>query len=77
MKKLSALATFAVLLAAPVLAQVASQPVSNVAAENFYGDIAKQIGGPDVIGDLLFNGVTPFALKEPPKPVAKHGNIPL
>src|ERR1700731_209239 len=47
MKKLSALAAFAVLLAAPVLAQVAGQPVSIVAAENFYGDIAKQIGGPD------------------------------
>jgi opacity protein-like surface antigen len=46
MKKLSALAVFAVLLAASVLAQVVGQPVSIVAAENFYGDIAKQIGGP-------------------------------
>jgi len=56
MKKLSALATFAVLLAAPVLAQVASQPVSIVAAENFYGDIAKQIGGPDVkVTSILSN----------------------
>ena len=35
MKKLSTLATFAVLLAAPALAQVAGQPVSIVAAENF------------------------------------------
>jgi len=56
MKKLSALATFAVLLAAPALAQVAGQPVSIVAAENFYGDIAKQIGGPDVkVTSILSN----------------------
>jgi zinc/manganese transport system substrate-binding protein len=56
MKKLSALATFAVLLAAPALAQVAAQPVSIVAAENFYGDIAKQIGGPDVkVTSILSN----------------------
>jgi zinc/manganese transport system substrate-binding protein len=56
MKKLSALATFAVLLAAPALAQVAAQPVSVVAAENFYGDIAKQIGGPDVkVTSILSN----------------------
>jgi hypothetical protein len=56
MKKLSALATFAVLLAAPALARVAAQPVSVVAAENFYGDIAKQIGGPDVkVTSILSN----------------------
>src|SRR6202047_2146936 len=56
MKKLSALATFAVLLAAPALAQVAAQPVSVVAAENFYGDIAKQMGGPDVkVTSILSN----------------------
>src|ERR1700676_3075056 len=56
MKKLSALATFAVLLAAPALAQGAGQPVSIVAAENFYGDIAKQIGGPDVkVTSILSN----------------------
>jgi Zinc-uptake complex component A periplasmic len=56
MRKLSALAAFAVLLAAPVLAQVAGQPVSIVAAENFYGDIAKQIGGPDVkVTSILSN----------------------
>src|SRR3982074_1525543 len=55
MKKLSALAAFAVLLAAPALAQVAGQPVSIVAAENFYGDIAKQIGGPDVKGASILS----------------------
>src|SRR6202035_2243633 len=56
MKKLSALAAFAVLLAAPVLAQVAGQPVSIVAAENFYGDSATQIGGPDVkVTSILSN----------------------
>jgi zinc/manganese transport system substrate-binding protein len=37
----------AALLAMPALAQTV-QPVAIVAAENFYGDIAKQIGGPDV-----------------------------
>jgi len=56
MKKLSTLATFAVLLPAPALAQVAGQPVSIVAAENFYGDIARQIGGPDVkVTSILSN----------------------
>jgi zinc/manganese transport system substrate-binding protein len=56
MKKLSALAGFAVLLAVPALAQVAGQPVSIVAAENFYGDIAKQIGGPDAnVTSILSN----------------------
>src|SRR3984893_6679534 len=56
MKKLSALAAFAVLLAAPVLALVAGQPVSIVAAENFYGDIATQIGGSNVkVTSILSN----------------------
>src|ERR1700737_3203471 len=56
MKKLSAFAAFPVLLAAPVLAQVAGQPVSIVAAENFYGDVAQQIGGPDVkVTSILSN----------------------
>ena len=36
------------LLAAPVGARAADSPVVIVAAENFYGDVAKQIGGPEV-----------------------------
>lgn len=36
------------LLAAPVGARAADSPVAIVAAENFYGDVAKQIGGPEV-----------------------------
>lgn len=47
MTKLSVVLGLAVLLAAPPMAQ-AAQPIGVVAAENFYGDVAKQIGGPDV-----------------------------
>src|SRR5208282_6371820 len=54
-KKLSVLAALAALLAMPVLAQTA-RPVAIVAAENFYGDIAEQIGGPDVkVTSILSN----------------------
>ncbi len=48
---------FAILaiLAAPALAY-AGTPVKIVAAENFYGDIAQQIGGPDVaVASILSN----------------------
>jgi zinc/manganese transport system substrate-binding protein len=44
-KTFSVLVALAALLAAP--AQAANPPVDIVAAENFYGDIAQQIGGPD------------------------------
>lgn len=36
------------LLPAAVRAQSSTHPVAIVAAENFYGDVARQIGGPDV-----------------------------
>lgn len=36
------------LLPAAVRAQSSAHPVTIVAAENFYGDVARQIGGPDV-----------------------------
>ena len=37
-------------------AQPAAKPVKIVAAENFYGDIARQIGGPDVqVTSILSN----------------------
>jgi zinc/manganese transport system substrate-binding protein len=42
-------------LAVPSLAW-AAQPIDIVAAENFYGDVAKQIGGPDVkVTSILSN----------------------
>ena len=44
------------LLASPAFAQTAVKPVNIVAAENFYGDVAKQIGGPDVtVHSILSN----------------------
>jgi zinc/manganese transport system substrate-binding protein len=45
MKRLPALAAFAALLATP-LPGWAAGPITIVAAENFYGDVARQIGGP-------------------------------
>ncbi len=46
---------FAALLIAPTLAWAAS-PIAVLAAENFYGDIAQQIGGPDVkVTSILTN----------------------
>jgi zinc/manganese transport system substrate-binding protein len=48
MKNLPVAAAFALLLAGPAWAQDAAKPVNIVAAENFYGDVAKQIGGPEV-----------------------------
>jgi zinc/manganese transport system substrate-binding protein len=47
MKQLFALTALALMLAAPVPGRAAA-PVNIVAAENFYGDVARQIGGPDV-----------------------------
>jgi zinc/manganese transport system substrate-binding protein len=53
MKLLSLWFFFAVLIT-PALAQAA--PIHIVAAENFYGDVAKQIGGPDVtVASILSN----------------------
>jgi zinc/manganese transport system substrate-binding protein len=46
-KRSAILAAIAMILAAPALARAAS-PITVVAAENFYGDVAQQIGGPDV-----------------------------
>jgi zinc/manganese transport system substrate-binding protein len=45
MKTLPALVAIAALLATPMLASAAT-PITIVAAENFYGDVAQQIGGP-------------------------------
>jgi zinc/manganese transport system substrate-binding protein len=48
MKASSLLVISAVLLALPPRPAAAAAPVELVAAENFYGDVARQIGGPDV-----------------------------
>jgi zinc/manganese transport system substrate-binding protein len=54
MRQLCLLAAFATLLITP--APRAANPVAVVAAENFYGDIANQIGGPDVkVTSILTN----------------------
>ena len=58
MKPLRLVAALAGLLIAPlsIPAQAAGKPIKIVAAENFYGDIAKQIGGPDVeVASILSN----------------------
>jgi zinc/manganese transport system substrate-binding protein len=55
MKPLSVLAAAVILLATPLLAWAAG-PVAVVAAENFYGDVAQQIGGPHVkVTSILSN----------------------
>ena len=55
MRQLSAFAVLAALLAFPA-AGWADGPISVVAAENFYGDVAQQIGGPDVkVTSILTN----------------------
>jgi zinc/manganese transport system substrate-binding protein len=48
MKRFARFTAVAMLAAAPLLAQAAGQPISVVAAENFYGDVAQQIGGAHV-----------------------------
>ena len=55
MRQLLAFVVLAALLACPA-AGWADGPVSIVAAENFYGDVAQQIGGPDVkVTSILSN----------------------
>ncbi len=55
MKTLFALAVMLAVLASPAPARAAG-PVAIVAAENFYGDIARQIGGPAVgVTSILSN----------------------
>jgi len=53
MNKLPALAALAALLSTPA---AAAGPIAIVAAENFYGDVARQIGGADVaVKSILSN----------------------
>lgn len=54
MKQLVVAGAVAALLAAPGLAW--ARPITIVAAENFYGDIANQIGGPEIkVTSILTN----------------------
>ncbi|MGH7044152.1 MAG: metal ABC transporter solute-binding protein, Zn/Mn family [Acetobacteraceae bacterium] len=56
MTKFPTLAVLAALLAASPAAHAAGQPIRIVAAENFYGDVARQIGGGDVsVSSILSN----------------------
>ncbi len=55
MTRLTALTTLVPLLVAPAAPHAAAPPIAVVAAENFYGDIAKQIGGADVTVDSILN----------------------
>ena len=56
MLKLTLCVAAAVLLTRPAGAQLASPPISIVAAENFYGDVAQQIAGPNAtITSILSN----------------------
>ncbi len=55
MTQLLGLVALAALLAVPTLGWAAA-PIAIVAAENFYGDVARQIGGPDVkVTSILTN----------------------
>ncbi|HVO01635.1 MAG TPA: metal ABC transporter solute-binding protein [Candidatus Cybelea sp.] len=47
-KTFTALVAVSALLGGAAGARAAAQPVNMLAAENFYGDVAEQIGGPDV-----------------------------
>ena len=55
MTKFAALTALAALLLAPPLVRAAAQPIAVVAAENFYGDVARQVGGPDVTVTSILN----------------------
>jgi zinc/manganese transport system substrate-binding protein len=55
-RMIGAMAGVALLLTAPAWSQTAGQPVTIVAAENFYGDVAQQIAGPNVkVTSILSN----------------------
>ena len=56
MIRIAAFALGVALLAVPAWAQQGKPPVAIVAAENFYGDVARQIAGPDAtITSILSN----------------------
>lgn len=70
MRSFAVAAVFAVLAALPALA---AEPVHIVAAENFYGDVAKQIGGATVkVTSILSNPDTDPHLFEASPSVARN-----
>ena len=56
MNRITRLASLLALACAPLLAQAATQPINIVAGENFYGDVAQQVGGKHVhVTSILSN----------------------
>jgi zinc/manganese transport system substrate-binding protein len=55
MPKLAPLIALSLMLLAPAAARPAGAPITIVAAENFYGDVATQIAGPDVTVRSILN----------------------
>jgi len=56
MNRITRLASLLALACAPLLAQAATQPINVVAGENFYGDVAQQVGGKHVhVTSILSN----------------------
>lgn len=56
MNRITRLATLIALACTPLLAHSSGQPINVVAAENFYGDIAQQVGGKHVhVTSILSN----------------------
>jgi zinc/manganese transport system substrate-binding protein len=53
---IAAMAGLVLLVTAPAWSQAAGQPLNIVAAENFYGDVAQQLAGPDAkVTSILSN----------------------
>ncbi|WP_199054736.1 metal ABC transporter solute-binding protein, Zn/Mn family [Aquitalea sp. ASV15] len=56
MNRITRLVSLLALACAPLLAQAATQPINIVAGENFYGDVAQQVGGKHVhVTSILSN----------------------
>ncbi|NWK80162.1 metal ABC transporter solute-binding protein [Aquitalea sp. LB_tupeE] len=56
MNRITRLASLLTLACAPLLAQASGQPINVVAGENFYGDVAQQVGGKHVhVTSILSN----------------------
>lgn len=56
MNRITRLASLLALACAPLLAQASGQPINVVAGENFYGDVAQQVGGKHVhVTSILSN----------------------
>jgi len=56
MNRITRLASLLALACAPLFAQAATQPINIVAGENFYGDVAQQVGGKHVhVTSILSN----------------------